>query len=153
MSKPQQTTKADDDWSPNFETESPKPTAPALTLAEKMKMAAASVAAYQPSQIYVSSQAAAQPTDESANQDALGESGEYDPNNYDINPLTGSIEMNLEGHAYSDQPPPSDPESDEVFSDDESRDLCSNPCMQCGAVPSYVLYELCENCLDKYGPQ
>lgn len=76
---------------------------------------------------------------------------DFDPNHF--NPLTGSgafptdLDVGDEDYEFSD------PESDDVASDDDSRDLCSNPCVSCGAVPSYVVYELCANCLDKIGPQ
>lgn len=33
--------------------------------------------------------------------------------------------------------------------EDRSRDLCSYPCLKCGATPSFALYELCANCLDE----
>lgn len=39
------------------------------------------------------------------------------------------------------------------FSDgDASRDLCSFPCINCGAVPSFAMYELCGKCLDEMSP-
>lgn len=45
------------------------------------------------------------------------------------------------------------PEDFEGFSDgDVSRDLCSFPCINCGAVPSFAMYELCGKCLDEMSP-
>lgn len=81
---------------------------------------------------------------------------DYDPNSFDG--LTQSGEHYLmdgksdNGDSKSVATDPDYYAYDEE-DDDHSRDLCSNPCIQCGKVPSYVVYELCAECLDKMGPQ
>lgn len=72
-------------------------------------------------------------------------------------PLTAS------GAYAPSQAQPSEPEvyeDDDMYQDDfdgmsdgdASRDLCSFPCLNCGAVPSFAMYELCGKCLDEMSP-
>ena len=84
--------------------------------------------------------------------------GDFDPNNFGSLSSSGTYqpgEYDGEDAYYADMAYEdiTDPESEENPEDDDSRDLCSSPCIQCGKVPSYVLYELCDECLDKIGPQ
>lgn len=81
---------------------------------------------------------------------------EYDPNSFDGLTQSGEYyqidEKSENGDSKSVVTDPDYYAYDEE-DDDHSRDLCSNPCIQCGKVPSYVVYELCDECLDKMGPQ
>jgi hypothetical protein len=80
---------------------------------------------------------------------------EFDPNQFE--PLSGSGDYpidDVDADFDPSMPNYTDSESFGVESDDDhTRDLCSNPCIQCNKVPSYVVYELCIDCLDKMGPQ
>jgi len=115
----------------------------------RAKLSAAAAVEYRPSQATYTSYVPSQSASDSA-KPSFGED-DFDPNNF--NPLTGSGAFPPELDLGDDEDVPSDPESDDVMSDDDTRDLCSNPCIKCGAVPSYVVYELCANCLDQIGPQ